>query len=198
MLFNARNLWLLLLPLTAIASWLIPAKPVAVEVEVEVTNTRYPNLVMSNNDNNFYQLEQLLSEVYVTDGNKLIINAQTEKYLSQAVNRFGLKYDQILFAKTFPSAPGNQLGRLLHCYAEYTKVEQQISKAYLSMQTGEQLLDYRVLQSIFFGELAKNLFANHHQFYENIAAAGVSLLSPSLIGITAAPVCADFRGQANE
>lgn len=192
MLLNARSLWLLLLPLTAIVSWLIQNKPAVIEA------TSYSNSASGNNAYNFYQLEQLLNEIYVTDANKLIINAETEKYLSQAINHFDLEYDQLIFAKTFPSAQGHQLGQLLQCYAEYKRVEQQIGEDYLAAQTGEQFVDYRALQNLFFGEVAKNLFADHHPFYQSFEAAGVQLISPPLVGVTAAAVCAEIRGAAND
>ncbi len=192
MLLNARKLWLLLLPLAAMASWLMQDKPMAVEAAI------YSNSVAPNNDNNFYPLEQLLSEAYVTDGNKLIINAHTEKYLSQAVNRFGLEYDQKLFAKSFPSPQGHRFGKLLHCYEQYKRVEQQIGEGYLATQAAEQFVDYRALQSLFFGELARNLFADHSQFYQNLEATGAQLISPPLTGVTAAPACAEFRGATHD
>ncbi len=190
--FSSRNVWLLLLPIATLVSWIMQETPVADRIIFT------SSAVKNNTDNNFYQLEQLLGQLYVTDVNKLMINAQTEKYLSHAVNNFGVEFDEKLFEKSFPSPQGKQLGNLLQCYAEYKRAEQHINQRYLVEQASQQLLDYRVLQKVFFGDIAKNLFADHHHFYQSVEAAGVQLISPILTGIVVAPVCTEIREVVND
>lgn len=204
LLCHVRNVWLLLLPIAAFASWLMQEIPVAREAVSTHSAAR------KNTHNNFYQLEQLLVQLYVTDenkpenkledksANKLVIDTQAEKYLSQAVNNFGVEFDQKRFDKSFPSSQGKKLGQLLDCYAAYKRAEQQIGQSYLSTLTSEQQLDYRALQNLFFGDIAKKLFADHQQFYQSVEIAGVQLISPTLVDVTVAAACAELREVAND
>ncbi|MET0355923.1 MAG: hypothetical protein ABW044_04040 [Cellvibrio sp.] len=185
MRIHIKNLWLLFLPVMALVSWLLQMPPIL-----------HKNIYSEPGDhasaNNFFLLENVLSEAYVLDNENLVIDNETEKHLSQAVVHMEQGFDQVLLEKTFPSAHGKRLIQLLECYTAYKQAERQLSQQYSAAQNN-QLLDYRKLQLIFFGEIATTLFSDHHSFYESVS--DIQLVSPTLNDIVAAPACNGIRNR---
>ncbi|RYY76841.1 MAG: hypothetical protein EOO52_04925 [Gammaproteobacteria bacterium] len=182
MSIDMKKLWLLCLPLLIFISWQMrePSELVGTSIHTNVTSHDYKN--------NFFLLERALSGAYVVNQNRLRINAETEKYLSQVAGLMDGTVDAVLLEKTFPSLAGKELLRLSYCYKAYKHEEERIVKNYIALQTN-QLLDYRPLQNKFFGETTKSLFAAHHSFYESSEAAGVELVVPLIERISVSPAC---------
>jgi hypothetical protein len=165
-----------------VASLLLRDPPKLADVKTfsDVSNQSFTNSIFS--------LEETLSHLYVVNKNRLVIDAQTEKYLSQLVSDNNFSYKNALLEKTFPSSQGKQLLALVSCYAAYKREEQRISKPYAPL-AANQALDYRDLQHIFFGEVAQNLFIEYHNFYQSAQAAGIQLVAPSQAGVSVPVAC---------
>lgn len=180
---SLNHIGLLLLPMLALASWFIQEPPMlAVNI--------YPDENIHLGTNDFYDVEKMLSKLYVIKENQLLIDSQTEKYLSQVESYMDRNRDEALLERTFPTAQGKRLLGLVNCYKAYKKTERQISQHYAAVQH-DQLIDYRNLQTKFFGKTANDLFSDHHRFYESVT--GVQLVSPVLNDIKVAAACEGVR-----
>ena len=182
MLREAKNLWIAFLPLCIFISFFLRDAPRLEGVNSNNSSTH------PIDKNNFFAIEENLSALYVTKNNGLIIDATTEKSLSKISGQTNNYLDNSMLEKSFPSSQGKQLLQLVSCYRLYKKEEQRINKPYLSLQA-DQLIDYRNLQYEFFGELAQDLFSDHHAFYKSAEASGIKLISPASSQITVPTVC---------
>ena len=187
MQINIRNVWLLFLPVAALLSWAMREPPSIAVVKLS------SNSMSLKHANKFQAMEEVLSMLYVIDHNKLVINSQTEKYLSQVITYMDVEFDRTLVEKSFPSSNGKKMLQLIDCYKAYKQTEQQLSQHYLNEQAPDQMLDYRKLQRIFFDETSFALFSEHHNFYEGAKAAGSRLIEIASEGIPVSSACTEVR-----
>ncbi len=181
-MMTARNLWLLFLPLVASISLLLRDLPELVDAK------NFSNVNNQSAINNFFSLEEIMSRLYVVDKNRLVINALTEKYLSQLVNNKDFYSDDILLQKTFPTSSGKKLLQLISCFMAYKHEEQRISKPYIPSKTN-QVIDYRNLQKRFFGDISQSLFVEYDNFYQSAQTSGMHLVVPSQDDVSIPAAC---------
>ena len=186
MLKEIKNLWLLFLPLIIFISLTLRESP---EFKGLIS---VDNFFEKNNKTNFFTAEEKISRVYAIKNNRLVIDSETEKNLSKLANEADYSIDNIIFEKTYPSSQGRKLLHLIACYQMYKQAEQRINKLYISLEA-DQIIDYRSLQYEFFGELAKDLFFDHHTFYKSADASGIRLVAPVLNDVSVPTICTSIH-----